>query len=441
MKVRYRRGYYYRRSSRGGKFLIVTLTLGGFLLMCIGLIALLEWRSPEIAQERAIEEDLAAAELAADEIGPLVDLPEEEDPSVINRTVNAGDTAGQLLGEWLEPEEVQSVLSACQKVYALDRIRIGRPYVVFKEDGSFSRLEYEIDDSQKLVICRIEKDFSVTLEKIKYDVVFEKVDGKIASSLFEDVAKLGESPALAAKLAEIFAYEINFIKDIQVGDSFTVLVEKRYRDGEFKGYGRIPAATFTNQGKKFEAYAFYDAGGTAYYDAAGQSLKRSFLKAPLSFTRISSGFNLKRMHPILREVRAHPAIDYAAPAGTPVKAVGGAVVQFSGWGKGAGNYVVLRHTDGYESMYLHLSGFAKGIKKGVKVRQGQVIGFVGSTGYSTGPHLDFRMKKDGKFVNPSKMFAPRSEPLSAKSMGTFKQNRDQFRAYMSGAKPLSDYTR
>lgn len=431
----------------GGKFKIICLTLLCFLILGVGVVVLLEWRSPDIAQERAIEQDIETAEATPPAEPGQVDPsttpepPVEEEPSVITRTVSPGDTAGELLGEWLEPTDVQSVVVACQKVYALNRIRAGQPFVVFKEDGSFSRLEYEIDDLQKLVVCRLESSFTATLETIKYDVTLEKISGQINSSLFEDMARIGESPMLAVRLADVFAWEINFIKDIQPGDTFTALVEKRYRDGEFKGYGKMPVAIFVNQGKKFEAFAFSDSfGNTEYYDLEGQSVKRAFLKAPLSFSRISSGFNLKRMHPILREVRAHPAIDYAAPSGTPVKAIGNASVFFAGWGKGAGNHIILRHTGGYESMYLHLSGFGKGIRKGVSVRQGQVIGFVGSTGYSTGPHLDFRMKKNNAFVNPAKVLAPRSEPVTAKTMPEFKKRRDLWRAYLNGEKPLSEYT-
>ena len=430
----------------GGRAAVIGLALACFLLLCVGTAVLVEWRSSDIAEERAIEQDLEAAESRPQEfVGPSQPAgpprPEEENPSVISGTVNPGDTAADLLGDWLEPSDVQAVVNACQKVYALNRIRAGNPYVVFKEDGGFSRFEYEIDDLRKLVVCRDASAFTATLEEIVYDVVFTKVSGEITSSLFEDMAKLGETPVLAVRLAEVFAWEINFIKDIQPGDSFMVLVEKRYRDGEFKGYGKMPAAIFVNQGKTFESFAFSDSlGNTEYYTPDGQSVKRAFLKAPLSFSRVSSGFNLKRMHPILREVRAHPAIDYAAPSGTPVKAIGNASVTFSGWGKGAGNHVVLRHTGGYESMYLHLSGFGKGIKKGVSVRQGQVIGFVGSTGYSTGPHLDFRMKKDGKFVNPAKVLAPRSEPITAKTLPEFKKRRDLWRIYLNGEKPLSEYT-
>jgi murein DD-endopeptidase MepM/ murein hydrolase activator NlpD len=210
------------------------------------------------------------------------------------------------------------------------------------------------------------------------------------------VSDVGEKPALAMVMADIFAREINFIRDLHPGDSFTLIMEKHFRDGEFKGYGRISGAHFINQGTTYEAYLFNDADGFPYYyTQKGESVKRAFLKAPLSFTRISSTFSPRRLHPILKVWRAHPGVDYAAPTGTPVKAIGNGTVTFKGWSKGVGNYIALKHNNGYESMYLHLSAFARGLNKGKKVQQGEVIGFVGSTGYFTGSHLDFRMKKDG----------------------------------------------
>jgi murein DD-endopeptidase MepM/ murein hydrolase activator NlpD len=252
----------------------------------------------------------------------------------------------------------------------------------------------------------------------------------------------GEAPALAVRLAEIFAWEINFIRDIREGDSFSLLVEKRYRDGELKGYGSIPVAEFVNRNSKFEAYVYKDSfGNNSYFNAAGESLKRAFLKAPLSFTRISSRFNLKRLHPIHNTVRPHPGVDYAAPTGTPVKAIGSGEVTFRGSNKGAGNYITLRHANGYESMYLHLSGFAKNLKTGSRVRQGEIIGYVGSTGYSTGPHLDFRMKKNGQFLNPEKVLSPRDESVPQKRLAAFKAGRDRWRSYLKGEIALSEYSR
>ncbi|MDL2216619.1 M23 family metallopeptidase [Desulfovibrio sp. OttesenSCG-928-M14] len=372
-------------------------------------------------------------------------LPEEE-PGPITGNIEPGATAGVLLNEWVSMSEIHSMVEACKDVYPLARIRAGQPYAVYLENGALSRFEYEIDNDSRLVLTRESQDnitrWLAVKERIEYEIRLVRVAGEITSSLFESMAVTGEGAALAVRLAEIFAWEINFIRDIQVGDSYSLLVEKRYRDGEFKGYGHLPVAEFINKKSKFEAFLFKDSfGNNAYFNAAGDSLKRAFLKAPLSFTRISSRFNLRRMHPILKTVRPHPAVDYAAPTGTPVKAIGSGVVTFRGSGKGAGNYITLKHSNGYESMYLHLSAFAKNLKKGNKVRQGETIGYVGSTGYSTGPHLDFRMKKNGQFVNPEKILSPRDESVPKQKLDAFKDKRDRWRTYLNGDIPLVGYSR
>lgn len=343
-----------------------------------------------------------------------------EELVVILETVQNGDTAGKILQPYLSPGQVQALADASEEWFSLRRMRVGKPYEITLERGEFTQLVYEIDADKRLIVDYADDTFSARLEDIVYDVTVERVQGSINSHLFQAVSDAGEAPMLAITLADIFAWEINFIRDIHPGDSFDLLVEKRFRDGEFKGYGRILAATFINQNTPFEAFDFRDSEGFPhYYNSKGESVKRAFLKAPLSFTRISSTFSPKRLHPILNVWRAHPGVDYAAPTGTPVKAVGGGTVTFKGWGKGAGNYIAIRHNNNYETMYLHLSGFAKGLAKGKKVTQGEVIGFVGSTGYSTGPHLDFRMKKDGSYINPLTIASPRTEPVARKDMPEF----------------------
>ncbi len=202
------------------------------------------------------------------------------------------DVEPRCLQEWLSPGEVYSLVNACNAVYPLARIRAGQPYVVFEDETGFAKLEYEINSDEKLVVCRDPAGYAATLEPIEYDIQLAVVEGSIQSNLFATMAEIDESPTLAVRLADIFAWEINFIRDIQPNDSFRVLVEKRRRDGEFHSYGKIKAAAFTNQNVVFEAYAFTDDSGAAdYYNANGESVKRAFLKAPLSFTRISSTFS------------------------------------------------------------------------------------------------------------------------------------------------------
>ncbi len=214
-------------------------------------------------------------------------------------------------------------------------------------------------------------------------------------------------------LADIFGWDINFILDLRVGDNFQVLVEKRFREGQPAGYGKVLAAEFENQNEVFTAIRFKEGDQkVSFYNQKGENMRKAFLKAPLSFTRISSGYSMRRLHPITKVYKPHPAIDYAAPTGTPVKAIGDGTIIGKGYGKGNGNYLKIRHNNGYVSMYLHLRGFAKKIAKGRRVNQGQVIAYVGSTGMSTGPHLDFRMTRHGKSINPLKLKAPAAKSIS-----------------------------
>jgi len=376
----------------------------------------------------------------------LEDAQPDDDPNLIQGKIAAGATAGTLLQQWVGASGVHAMAEACKDVYPLNRLRVGQPYSVHLEDGRFQSFAYEVDSNRMLIVTRApdgeKAAWQARLEKIAYETRLVRVEGEITSNLFAAMAAAGETPALAVRLAEIYAWEINFIRDIRTGDSFRLLVEKRYRDGEFKGYGAMPVAEFINQGSKFEAYVYKDSfGNNSYFNAGGDSLKRAFLKAPLSFTRISSRFSPNRMHPVLQTVRPHNGTDYAAPTGTPIMAIGSGEVTFRGFDKGAGNYITLRHANGYESQYLHMSRFADGLKKGSRVRQGQIIGYVGSTGYSTGPHLCFRIKQNGQFLNSEKVLSPRDESVPKKQLAAFKADRDRWRSYLQGEIALSEYSR
>jgi murein DD-endopeptidase MepM/ murein hydrolase activator NlpD len=244
------------------------------------------------------------------------------------------------------------------------------------------------------------------------DVRVEAVGGELKRSLFEAVETVGESAQLVLELAEIFSSDFDFTADSRTGDRFRLLVEKRYAGEQFVDYGQVLVAQYLSDGRILTGVGFEPAGGrVAYYDLEGRSLKKSFLKSPLAFTRITSGFTYRRPHPILGGVRPHLAVDYAAPVGTPVRAVADGTVLRAGWNGGNGIQVHLRHHAGYETMYNHLSRLAPHLRPGTPVDQRQVIGYVGSTGLSTGPHLDYRVKKNGRFVNPlSEKFVP-GQPL------------------------------
>ncbi len=355
-------------------------------------------------------------------------------PFVFQATVKKGETLSSLLGEWLSPREIDLLDRQSSEVFSLRKIRQGRPYLIRTLDDAFQSFEYEIDCDERLVIRAEPDGFLISREPIVYQVETVLVCGTIRTSLFEAADEIGEVPVLPLRLVDIFGWDVDFVLDVRAGDSFKAVVEKRYRNGEFAGYGSIPAAEFINQGTTYQGFLFENKEGhPEYYDGKGRSLRRTFLKTPLEYARISSGFSYNRFHPIKKKWCPHPAIDYAAPVGTPVKTVGDGVVLQAGRDKASGKFIKIRHNSVYQTYYLHLSRFAKGIKKGKRVRQGQVIGYVGSTGMSTGPHLDFRMKKNGKYVNPRRVIAPASPPVPRERIKAFRVTVDPLLAQLDAA--------
>ncbi len=324
--------------------------------------------------------------------------------------VQKGDTVITLLSDFFSPAEIIALARECENIFSLSRISAGHAFAITIQGDDFHGFEYEINAAEKLRILKAEEGFQVERAPIEYEVRTERVSGAITSNLFSAVDAAGESPELAVRLADMFAWDIDFIRDIREGDSFAVLVEKRSRDGQPAGYGRILAATFINQGQAYKGFLFETAEGQAhYYDENGRSLRKAFLKSPLDFARITSGFTQKRFHPVLGVNRPHLGTDYAAPTGTPIKSVGDGVITVIARDNASGNYISIRHNNSYETAYLHMSRFASGLKRGSRVRQGQIIGYVGQTGWATGPHVCFRMKKNGQHINPVTLKTPPAE--------------------------------
>jgi len=360
--------------------------------------------------------------------------PPQPQQEIIAASIHPGDTISSLLGNYFSPQDIYQLNKQSKDVFPLTKICAGQPYKICLLDGDFERFEYDIDADEELIIePGQDQQFSINRAPIPYTVEISHIEGTITSSLFEAVADIGEKPELALALADIFAWDIDFILDIRAGDSFQALVEKRFREGEEAGYGDILAAEFTNRGETFQAYRYQDGDKRAsYYDRNGDSVRKAFLKAPLAFSRISSGFTMHRFHPITKTWKAHPAIDYVAPTGTPIKAVGDASITRIGYTRGNGNFIELRHSNGYISIYLHMSKFARGMKKGKRVAQGQTIGYVGSTGLATGPHLCFRMRKNGAPINPTRIKSPAAAPINPKHLATFKAAIEPWAAWLEG---------
>jgi len=358
----------------------------------------------------------------------------------LNGTIASGDTMSSLLGQWLSPAQITELAHKSKPVFPLARIAAGQCYTIDLVDGQFDCFTYDIDSDEQLVIAAAaESGLSVQRKPIAYEVRTDLVEGSISSSLFDAVTGIGESAELAMNLADIFAWDVDFILDIRSGDSFKALVERRFRDGKPAGYGRILGATFTNQGETYRAFLYQDGDRSAsYYDEDGNSVRKMFLKAPLSFSRISSGFTMKRFHPITKTWKAHPAIDYAAPTGTPIKAVGDGTIIRIGYDKNNGRHIKLRHNGTYQTLYLHMNAFARGMKQGKKVSQGQVIGYVGSTGLATGPHLCFRMYKNGTPVNPARVRSSAAQPVSTASRQDYLAAIEPLRARLEPAQLVAD---
>ena len=295
---------------------------------------------------------------------------------------------------------------------ALDQLRPGEALHLIHRDGALFGLERKLSLSETLTVVRDDHGFRSNVLENPPESRERTIHGVIDSSLFEAVAKAGAHDQTALSLAEIFGWDIDFVLDIQPGDSFTATYEELWQDGQYVKDGPIVAARFVNQGHEYRAVRYVDPSGAGhYYTPEGLSMYRAFLRTPVEFTRISSRFNPNRRHPILNTIRAHKGVDYAAPIGTPVRAAGDGRVLFAGQKGGYGNVLEIAHTRGIVTRYGHLSRFAKGMRAGQKVTQGSIIAYVGMTGLATGPHLHYEYLVNGVHKNPQTVDLPSAAPI------------------------------
>jgi murein DD-endopeptidase MepM/ murein hydrolase activator NlpD len=337
----------------------------------------------------------------------------------------------------LDPRELFHVKEALASVHSPREFRPGQPYE-FQLDPE-KRLQsfiYWVSDDALVRVTRAGESYQAEKLNLEYERKLLCLEGAIEDNLIVSMGGGQQNLLLALNLSDIFAWDIDFTTALRRGDTFRLLVEGLYRDGEFRKYGTILAAEFVNDGVAYRAYRFEVDGKADYYDAEGRSLRKAFLKAPLSFRRISSGFSKSRLHPVLHVRRAHNGTDYVAPKGTPVSAMASGQVLAAGWQGGYGKLVVIRHSNGYKTFYGHLSGFAKGIRKGASVTQGQLVGTVGSTGMSTGPHLHFEMRVNDRPVNPRKVVIPPGEPVPEALLASYRASRDELASRLASAPPM-----
>ncbi|MFW5944668.1 MAG: M23 family metallopeptidase [Bacteroidota bacterium] len=318
---------------------------------------------------------------------------------------------------------VHEITHEIARVFDVTKLKSGNRYhFYFDKQDSTNKVKYfvyEHTPKEYLKVCLGEQ---IRVEKSEKEsrLIRKSCTGTIETSLWQTMNDNDIHPTLALELSEIYGWSINFF-NLKKDDHFKVIYEEEYVDSLSSGVNEILTACFVHKGEEFYAIPFVQDSSRDFYDLEGNSLRREFLKAPLRFTRISSGYSISRMHPILKYRRPHRGVDYSAPAGTPVRAIGDGTVIEKGYTKGAGYYLKIRHNSLYVSGYNHLSRYAEEINEGVEVKQGKTIGYVGSTGYSTGPHLDFRFWKNGNPVNPLKVEAPPVEPIKTSNRDSFEK--------------------
>ncbi|HZW11618.1 MAG TPA: peptidoglycan DD-metalloendopeptidase family protein [Noviherbaspirillum sp.] len=360
----------------------------------------------------------------------IAKLQSDEQLYLREEKVRPGDTLATLLSRLgVQDDEAASFIKSDRIAYNVLQLKAGRRvYAQTNQDGQLQRLTTTVSEGNGQVLKNIEivrstKGFTASEASAQIERRIEMHTGEIRSSLFAatDAAQIPDS--VATQIVDMFATDIDFASDLRRGDRFNVVYETFWQNGEFVRAGRVLAGEFYNGNNKYQSVWFDEPGtkqGGGYYTFDGKSLKKAFLKSPLEFSRVSSGFAM-RVHPLSGQWKQHKGVDFAAPTGTPIRAAGDGVIDFVGRQGGYGNVVVIKHWNNYSTAYAHMNGFAKGLKKGTKVSQGEVIGYVGSTGWSTGPHLHYEFRVNNEPRDPMKIEVPNAQPLAGADLQRFRE--------------------
>jgi murein DD-endopeptidase MepM/ murein hydrolase activator NlpD len=415
------------------------------------LLALAEIEKPEAATEEAAEslpagpaataaEEPASAQLDAaaetsaanvdTEFHPPLVLPPAPSYDLVTHTIRSGDTLEKLFRkEKISLQDLARIVQLPEASDYLAKLRPGDTFEIKHDNGKLISLYRELNLVRALEISRHDDRFAATLIDRPIDVRRNHAYGRIETSLFESAAAAGLPDKLIMNLAGIFAWDVDFVLDIRSGDDYYILYEEIWQDGKFVTTGEIIAAEFNNAGRTNHAIRFVDRDGRSdYFTPEGRSVRKAFVRAPVDFTRISSNFNPRRKHPVLNTIRAHKGVDYAAPKGTPIKAAGDGKVIFRGRKGGYGNAIILQHGGNITTLYAHMTSFAKNAQNGRRVKQGQTIGYVGSTGLATAAHLHYEYRVNGVHRNPRTVALPQADPIRA-------EYRDEF---IASAQPILD---
>jgi murein DD-endopeptidase MepM/ murein hydrolase activator NlpD len=341
----------------------------------------------------------------------------------IRECFRKGETFYELLAHYgLPAQAIMRIDEVVKPLFDLSRTKAGQIIDIWinAQSEAVEKISLHLSPEKILHVIRNGHEFFPSLVSPEKISIPTEISGSVATSFYESALERGLPSDVIMAIADIFAWDIDFLVDIRPGDSFQVILRRYYRKGKSIGLDEVLAVRFVNQNRVHKSFYFIDSQGReGYYDRKGKSLEKAFLKSPLRYRRISSYFSSRRFHPILKIYRPHYGIDYAAPVGTPVESVGDGRVTFIGWKNGYGRYIKVRHNRTYVTGYGHLNRFAKGLKKGSRVRQGNVIGYVGSSGLATGPHLDFSLMKNGRYVNPLSVQSPPAFILRGKDRQRF----------------------
>ncbi|ANO50392.1 hypothetical protein BA177_03430 [Woeseia oceani] len=361
------------------------------------------------------------AKVAHNAFHPPLILPEAPQFDVVSHTIKSGDTLEQVFRRnKISLADLAAIVRLPEAANHLKILRPGDTFEIGHNEGQLMSLYRELNLTQSLQISRNDDGFLAELVERPIETVRRNAYGRIESSLFESAASAGLQDKLIMNLAGIFAWDIDFVLDIRTNDDYYILYEEIWQDGKFVTTGEIIAAEFNTNGRTFQAVRYVDPEGHSdYFTPDGRSVRKAFVRAPVDFTRISSNFNPNRKHPVLNTIRAHKGVDYAAPKGTPIKAAGDGKVIFRGRKGGYGNAVILQHGGNITTLYAHMSSFAKNARVGKRVRQGETIGFVGSTGLATAAHLHYEYRLNGVHRNPRTVQLPQADPIKQKYRSEF----------------------
>lgn len=409
---------------------VIILLLSVLITVLAVVLYVNKWRS--VNDVNIAELDVVEEKIVFPEPVRVYGLPKDSFDIETSRVKRNQNLAGILLSENIDYPTVNKLAENCKDVFDVRKIRYGNSYSFFFSKDSLQTplwFVYEVN-SIEFMVMQLYDSLVVSLHEKEKVIERKENTGVITSSLWNTIQDNRLSPTLAVELSEIYAWTVDFF-GIEKGDHFKVVYDEAYVDSVSIGVEKIHSSYFYHKGQEYYAFRFMQDSAWSYFDEEGKSLRKAFLKAPLKFTRISSRFSNGRFHPVLKIYRPHHGVDYAAPQGTPVYAIGDGTITRRAWdNKGGGNYIRIKHNSVYETVYMHLSGFAKGIHQGKFVKQGELIGYVGKTGLATGPHLDFRVYKNGSPVDPLKIDAPPVDPIDSINMENYLQHIEPLQKYL-----------